>query len=237
MSASPFTRKVYSRAEVGPLRTSRVVLACAGESVAMSGSWTRDEGGHMRASGRAAVVVVTTVVVIVGATVMRASHHGDGSNPPATCDAATIRGEYGAQIQGTRPAPGGSETVVGIVLRTYDGEGGFTQVSNVKGSVNGWVPDQPGAGTYEVSADCSGTIRFEPMPGVVIEERIGDRRWRTRDPHGGDEPDAGRHLWRAAADRQALSGGRGAALAQGGTPTQPRRRDAQPHSGLEGRGC
>ena len=126
----------------------------------------------MRASGRAAAAAVATIVVICGASVMRASNQAGGSNPPATCDAATIRGEYGAQIQGTRPAPGGTETVVGIVLRTYDGEGGFTQISNVKGSVNGWAPDQPGAGTYEVSPDCSGTIRFEPMPGVVIEERL-----------------------------------------------------------------
>jgi hypothetical protein len=88
------------------------------------------------------------------------------------CSEATVRGDYGIQIQGTRPAPGGTEAVIGIVLRNYDGHGNFSQVSNVKGSVTGTVPDSQGAGTYEVNADCTGSVRFEPAPGVVIEERL-----------------------------------------------------------------
>ena len=89
------------------------------------------------------------------------------------CSEATVRGDYGIQIQGTRPAPGGlTESVIGIVLRTYDGQGNFSQVSNVKGSITGTVPDSQGFGTYEVNPDCTGIIRFQPASGVLIEERL-----------------------------------------------------------------
>ena len=82
-------------------------------------------------------------------------------------------GDYGIQIQGTRPAPGGlTESVIGIVLRSYDGQGNFSQVSNVKGSITGTVPDSQGFGTYEVNPDCTGIVRFQPGPGIVIEERL-----------------------------------------------------------------
>ena len=86
---------------------------------------------------------------------------------------ATVHGDYGSQIQGTRPAPGGlTEAVIGIVFRTYDGLGNFSQVANVKGSITGTVPDSEGFGTYEVHPDCTGIIRFQPGPGIVIEERL-----------------------------------------------------------------
>ena len=60
------------------------------------------------------------------------------------CSAATIRGTYGIQMQGTNPVPpplgGGIQTVIGVVVRTYDGAGTFHQVDNIKGSVTGIVP-------------------------------------------------------------------------------------------------
>jgi hypothetical protein len=117
---------------------------------------------------------MTATVVVGGARIIGAddqsnSGHGRGKE----CSAATVRGDYGIQIQGTRPAPGGlTEAVIGIVLRNYDGHGGFSQVSNVKGSITGTVPDAQGFGTYDVNADCSGIVRFLPAPGVVIEERM-----------------------------------------------------------------
>jgi hypothetical protein len=89
------------------------------------------------------------------------------------CSAATLQGDYGIQIQGTRPAPGGlTESVIGVVLRSYDGQGSFTQVDNVKGSITGTVPDRPGFGTYDVNPDCTGIVRLQPGPGVFIEERL-----------------------------------------------------------------
>jgi hypothetical protein len=84
-----------------------------------------------------------------------------------------VRGDYGIQMQGTRPAPGGlTESVIGVLVRTYDGQGNFDQVSNVKGSITGTNPDSQSVGTYEVNPDCTGIIRFQPLPGVLIEERL-----------------------------------------------------------------
>ena len=102
----------------------------------------------------------------------------DNSKPDKPCNAGTIRGSYGIQMQGTRPVPpptGGTESVVGVVLRNYDGDGNFEQLDSIKGSVTGIVPNRPGFGTYEVSADCTGTTSFQPdpnNPNFVIVERF-----------------------------------------------------------------
>jgi hypothetical protein len=92
------------------------------------------------------------------------------------CTDGTIRGTYGIQMQGTGPVPppvGGTQTVIGVVTRTYDGMGNFTQVDNIHGSVTGWVPNRPGSGTYQVNPDCTAATQFVPGPGApVIEERI-----------------------------------------------------------------
>ena len=128
----------------------------------------------MRRTAWVVTAAVTVVVVLGGARIMSAdgqenNEHGQGKQ----CSEATVGGDYGIQIQGTRPAPGGLiESVNGVVLRNYDGHGSFSQVSNVKGSLTGTVPDSQGFGTYEVNADCTGVVRFQAAPGVVIEERL-----------------------------------------------------------------
>jgi hypothetical protein len=124
--------------------------------------------------GWAAAVAATVVVAMGGAQIVRATgQDNDQHGRFRPCSVSTIRGDYGVQIEGTRPAPGGlTESVVGVVLRSYDGEGNFTQVDNVKGSITGTVPDRPGFGTYEVNPDCTGIVRFQPGPGIFIEERL-----------------------------------------------------------------
>jgi hypothetical protein len=128
----------------------------------------------MRSTGWTLIAVCALVVAICGARLGAAG--GDRKDDPPgepSCSAMTIRGDYGIQFQGTRPAPGGSmETVIGVVHRTYDGEGNVDQVDNVKGSVTGITPDRRGFGTYEVFADCTGIARFQPGPGILIEERM-----------------------------------------------------------------
>ena len=128
----------------------------------------------MRRTAWVMTAALTAAVVIGGARIIGADDQGDGNHGHGKeCSQATVRGDYGIQIQGTRPAPGGlTESVIGIVLRNYDGEGSFSQVSNVKGSITGTVPDAQGFGTYDVNADCSGIVQFLPAPGVVIEERM-----------------------------------------------------------------
>ena len=128
----------------------------------------------MRRTAWVVMAAVTAAVVVGGAGISGADGQENGDRGRAKpCSEATVRGDYGIQIQGTRPAPGWViESVIGIVLRNYDGHGSFSQVSNVKGSVTGTVPDSQGVGTYEVNADCTGVVRFQPAPGVLLEERL-----------------------------------------------------------------
>ncbi len=102
------------------------------------------------------------------------SDNGKSGKPDKPCDAGTIRGSYGIQMQGTRPVPtGGTESVIGVVLRNYDGNGNFDQVDNVKGSSTGIVQNRNGVGIYEVSPDCTGTTSFQPDPkGPLVMERF-----------------------------------------------------------------
>lgn len=97
-----------------------------------------------------------------------------GAGKRFECTNKLIKGTYGIQMQGTRPIPGGAglEALIGVVTRTYDGAGNFTQFDNIKGATSGIAPDRPGSGTYQVNADCSGTTLFVPGPGIVIEERF-----------------------------------------------------------------
>ena len=124
----------------------------------------------------AAAAVVIVAVGIGGAGVMGANDQDNGKGNSKPCSEATVGGDYGIQIQGTRPAPGVPggpiESVIGIVLRTYDGEGNFSQVSNLKGSIAGANPDSQSVGTYEVNPDCTGIIRFQAPSGALVEERL-----------------------------------------------------------------
>ena len=114
--------------------------------------------------------------------------------------------------------------MIGVVLRTYDGHGNIGQVDNVKGSITGIVPDRPGFGTYEVSPDCTGIARFQPGPGILIEERLvivdNGREIRTMTLSRGR--DGHRH---SPADSHALSSRRvaGATLLRGAPAPTPNR--------------
>jgi hypothetical protein len=61
--------------------------------------------------------------------------------------------------------PGMTESVAGIAIQTFDGNGGFTQTDNVKGSLSGITQNRPGGGTYSVNADCTGTYTVN-IPGL-----------------------------------------------------------------------
>jgi hypothetical protein len=115
-------------------------------------------------------LLITTAVFVASAPAFA----DDGPRQRRYCGSnAVLSGTYGIQIQGTQASsPGGpTETVVGVVVRHYDGEGGFTQVSNVKGSISGIVPDRFGAGTYQVRDDCSVIVDLAPAPGVLLREQ------------------------------------------------------------------
>jgi hypothetical protein len=111
-----------------------------------------------------------------------------------TCTNETLKGSYGGSLSGTHPAPfvmpGGSgfpgqmEEGNGVALWVFDGKGNFTQVFNMKGSVSGWIPDVPMAGTYTVRPDCTAVILPFPGPGLpqaIIRAVIvdGGKEFRT----------------------------------------------------------
>ena len=118
------------------------------------------------------IVISTMVAVILSATILSAQQPAAG----AACNNQTLQGTYGLQISGTRPAPsilpsfgfylaGAVEQVVGVVIQNFDGNGNFTQIDNVKGSLSGITFDRPAAGTYVVNADCTGIFTLN-NPGV-----------------------------------------------------------------------
>jgi hypothetical protein len=117
-----------------------------------------------------AALAIMGVAVLVGTQVGARSENGENRFARG-CSEATLRGAYGIQIQGTRPAPppapaGTIESVIGVIVRHYDGRGNFTQVNNEKGSVSGLGPaDREGFGTYQVNEDCSGSHELQ-IPGV-----------------------------------------------------------------------
>lgn len=105
------------------------------------------------------------------------------SNLEGPCSSQSLKGAYGVQVSGMAPAssvlPSFPNTPVGtmeqfltVVVHVFDGEGGFTQLENAKGSLSGPVLNRPGAGTYTINRDCSGSYSlFIPgfsFPVVVV---------------------------------------------------------------------
>jgi len=123
------------------------------------------------------VVVVAALGVGVGTGFGDGNRRDNDERQQQGCSDASLRGAYGLQFSGTRPVrppfPPGIESFIGIAIRTYDGEGQFTQISNVKGSVIGVEADVESTGTYQVNEDCSGTDTLQPFEGApVITDRF-----------------------------------------------------------------
>jgi len=77
------------------------------------------------------------------------------------CSNATLTGDYGFSVTGTRPSGPNMpiETVVGTALTHFNGDGTLTQIDNIHGSLSGFTsPDRPGSGTYTLNSDCTGTM-------------------------------------------------------------------------------
>ena len=110
-------------------------------------------------------------VLSIGLAVTTATRAGGQVMPlPHRCSLSTLHGPYGMQWVGTRPVPSNPaqiETFTGVAIRTFDGAGTFTQVSNVKGVIVGLEPPNiESVGTYEVNRDCSGTAISQFVPGA-----------------------------------------------------------------------
>lgn len=77
------------------------------------------------------------------------------------CSNATLKGNYGFTISGTRPTgppPAPIENFIGLAITSYDGNGNLTQTYGTShGSISGDSSVDTGYGAYEINPDCSGT--------------------------------------------------------------------------------
>ena len=112
------------------------------------------------------------VVLVAAALILGISHSALADSEHLNfCSDSLIKGAYGSLLQGSRPnAAGLNETIIGVVVRVYDGNGAVVQWDNVKGTNTPVVPDRYGTGTYHVNDDCTVDIIFQPAPGVTIHE-------------------------------------------------------------------
>jgi len=111
--------------------------------------------------------------------VLAAAANAQQPDEEKTCSNETLKGSYGGDISGTRPAPsvfpggpglqGQLEQTVGLILWVFDGKGGFTQSISGKGMISGVLPDLAVSGTYSVNADCTATVT-SIVPGLPPSE-------------------------------------------------------------------
>ncbi|HWS98213.1 MAG TPA: hypothetical protein VN620_17245 [Candidatus Methylomirabilis sp.] len=82
------------------------------------------------------------------------------------CSNKTLNGSYGFLLEGAYLPSG--PPFRGVVMQTYDGNGGITQVDHVvfAGSPPP-VEWAPGTGTYSVNADCTGAAVLHTFTGDV----------------------------------------------------------------------
>jgi len=115
------------------------------------------------------IAKTTIAAMLLTATAMWAQ---DSFSPfQSVCTNATLEGDYGFIVTGTRPSgPGGPvETIVGVALTHFDGNGNLTQTDNIHGSISGLVtPNRPGTGTYTVNSDCTGTMKLSNVGAPTL---------------------------------------------------------------------
>ena len=110
-------------------------------------------------------------ILILASTCVHAQDRRIGNG----CSNATLRGDYGFTINGTRPTgppPAPIEQFVGLAITRFDGNGGLIQpVGSSHGSIRGDSPNDTGSGTYSLNADCSGTMTLSltgQIPAVTL---------------------------------------------------------------------
>jgi hypothetical protein len=120
----------------------------------------------MRNMGVSRVLLgVTPMLMVCGVLLSGTSALAQSDQPGRRCSNRMLSGDYGAQVIGTILGP--DLPVRAVAMAHYDGNGNFTQVDfavvqDVPQST-GW---RPGAGTYTVNPDCTGTAVLYPAPGA-----------------------------------------------------------------------
>jgi hypothetical protein len=129
---------------------------------------------NTKMAGAAMVALGIVGSVVIGAKAGQEDR--EDRRPHHQCNQATLRGAYGFQFGGTRPVPPsgalGVESFSAIAIRTYDGHGSFTQVSNLKGAVSGVTQDAATSGTYDVNEDCAGSAATQTPAGLSVDRFV-----------------------------------------------------------------
>ena len=177
-----------------------------------------------------------TVAAALAVTLAAGGSHGvtaqdtqstKGQGHRRECSDATLRGDYGRLSSGIRPAPINpalTESFVGTGLRTYDGHGGFTEVSSSHGQISPPNRNTPGTGTYRGQRRLHRHID-DLHPGCPVPDRdeLRHRRLRRRAQTRGDVAAASDRDIRRAPGRT-LSARRRAARANDHCPCPGRAR-------------
>jgi hypothetical protein len=112
------------------------------------------------------VAMVVCGLLASGASAVAQSNEGHCSN-------RTLFGNYGFAVEGlVLPAPGVTLPIRGVTMTHFDGRGNLTQVDSllVNGSpISDWSPV---TGTYQVNANCTGTMSLLPSTGGFVNLRI-----------------------------------------------------------------
>ena len=113
--------------------------------------------------GRIAALLFIGILAIGATSVAQTAASEQGGY---RCSNHTLNGSYGFLLDGTDLASG--LPFRGVVMQTYDGKGGITQVDHVvfAGSPPP-VEWAPGTGTYSVNADCTGSALLHTYTGDV----------------------------------------------------------------------
>jgi hypothetical protein len=90
------------------------------------------------------------------------------------CSNATLRGNYGFTISGTRPTgppPAPLEAFIALAITNFDGQGNLNQTYGTShGSIKGDSSTDTGSGTYSINEDCSGIMTLNlGIPAVSLK--------------------------------------------------------------------
>jgi len=111
-------------------------------------------------------IAVVSALLACSASAVAQSNSAISNSSDRRCSNRTLNGSYGFLLEGTDLASG--LPFRGVVMQTYDGKGGITQVDHVvfAGSPPP-VEWAPGTGSYTVNPDCTGAAVLHTFTGDV----------------------------------------------------------------------
>ena len=127
-------------------------------------------------------VIQCAALMALASLLLAVPASAQGAGP---CSNSTLKGEYASFISGEGLLFGVYQKFVGISLRSYDGNGNFTEEwASFDGSVLGVVgPLLSTPGTYTVNANCTGTSSLNPPgpPPIISDFVIMDEAKEVRE--------------------------------------------------------